>query len=148
MIDNCEHVAASVAELVGALLSGCPLLAVLLTSRTTLGMAGEEVLRLGPMDLDLDATALFMDRARAVRPEVSLDEWVGRIREICAALDGMPLAIELAASRMRTLSVPEVAQRLTQRRLPLRAPASTEPRHATLAAVMDWSIELLGELTA
>jgi predicted ATPase/DNA-binding SARP family transcriptional activator len=144
VLDNCEHLVADVAELAEALLTGCPRLRVLATSREPLGVPGEV---LHPVDAlaEPDAVRLFADRAAAVRPGFALDAATRPVvTEICRRLDGQPLPIELAAARLRTLSPQEIAARLDDRfRLLTTGVRTALPRHQTLRAVVDWSWDLL-----
>ena len=157
VIDNCEHLVAAVAGLVDRLLGECPAVRVLATSREPLGMTGEaqwpvEPLALPPSDVDAEAAAgyaavrLFADRAAAVRPGFAVDRsTVDAVVRICRALDGIPLAIELAAARLSAMAPEQVAGRLDDRfRLLTRGSRTALPRHQTLRAVVDWSWELLG----
>ncbi|MEU6780458.1 BTAD domain-containing putative transcriptional regulator [Nonomuraea angiospora] len=142
VLDNCEHVVHDAAELAERLLSACPDLRVLATSREPLAITAEHVWPVHPL-APADAVRLFTDRAAAARPGFTPDESVERI---CAALDGLPLAIELAAARMRTHGAHELAVRLTdQDRFSLlsRGSRTAGPRHQTLRAVVAWSWELL-----
>ncbi|MEU6149294.1 BTAD domain-containing putative transcriptional regulator [Actinosynnema sp. NPDC047251] len=148
VLDNCEHVVADAAALVGRLLSACPGLRVLATSREALGITGESVRPVPPLPVDDAGSAgvrLFADRAAAVNPSFVLDPVTGPlVVEICRALEGMPLAIELAAARVRSLPVAEVAARLGDRfRLLSRGSRAAAARHRTLHAVVEWSWELL-----
>ncbi|WP_264372862.1 AfsR/SARP family transcriptional regulator [Nonomuraea phyllanthi] len=156
VLDNCEHLVAATAELADTLLAACPGLRVLVTGREALGITGESILpvaplRLPPPDaadpLDYPAVRLFADRAAAVRPGFAVDAGnAAQVAGICRALDGLPLAIELAAARLRTLSVPDVAARLDDRfRLLARGSRTALPRHQTLHAVVAWSWDLLDE---
>lgn len=141
VLDNCEQVVAAVATLVRTLLSACPALTVLATSREPLGLTGETLLPLAP--LAEDAVRLFADRAAAVRPGFVVTDTVA---EICAAVDGLPLAIELAASRLRQFTVDELASRLASDgpfRLLSRGDRTAAARHQTLRAVVAWSWDLL-----
>jgi predicted ATPase/DNA-binding SARP family transcriptional activator len=144
VLDNCEHLVADVAKLAEALLTGCPRLRVLATSREPLGVPGEV---LHPVDAlaEADAVRLFADRAAAVRPGFALDAATRPVvTEICRRLDGQPLPIELAAARLRTLSPQEIAARLDDRfRLLTTGVRTALPRHQTLRAVVDWSWDLL-----
>ncbi|MET7328532.1 BTAD domain-containing putative transcriptional regulator [Nonomuraea sp. NPDC005650] len=142
VLDNCEHVVHDAAELAERLLSACPDLRVLATSREPLAITAEHLWPVHPLTPD-DAVRLFTDRATAARPGFTPDESVERI---CAALDGLPLAIELAAARMRTHGAHELAVRLAdQDRFSLlsRGSRTADPRHQTLRAVVAWSWELL-----
>ncbi|MBT2509604.1 tetratricopeptide repeat protein [Streptomyces sp. ISL-98] len=142
LLDNCEHLVEAAARLAGQLLAGCPGVRVLATSREALGITGEVLLPLDPLAVR-SAAALFADRAAAVRPGFLPDV---RVERICAALDGLPLAIELAAARLRTLTVDEIADRLDDRfRLLSRGDRTKAPRHRTLRAVVEWSWELLDD---
>jgi len=150
VLDNCEHVVADAAVLAGVLLAACPGLRVLATSREALGVTGEVVRPVPPLgvaDVGSPAVRLFADRAVAVDPSFVLDGVSGPVVvEICRALDGMPLAIELAAARVRSLPVVEVAARLGDRfRLLSRGSRAAAPRHRTLHAVVEWSWDLLEE---
>ena len=146
VLDNCEHLVADVAALAETLLTTCPRLRVLATSREPLGVPGEV---LHPVDAlaEPDAVQLFTDRAAAVRPGFALDATTRpAVTEICRRLDGQPLPIELAAARLRTLSPQEIAARLDDRfRLLTTGVRTALPRHQTLRAVVDWSWELLTE---
>ena len=141
VLDNCEHVVGSAAELVHALVSLSGDLRVLTTSRAPLGLSSESVYRLPELDPPT-TVALFEQRARAARPGVELPSAV--VRELCARLDGLPLAVELAAARVRVMSVDEIAERLGDRFSLLRGNNRDAPgRHRTLHAVIDWSWHLL-----
>src|SRR5262249_22316558 len=157
VLDNCEHLLDACAGLAGALLRSSPGLRVLATSREVLGLPGEVTCQVRPLAVppehaDTDAEAatapavrLFLDRASAARggalTEVGLVAAAGRI---CRKLDGLPLAIELAAARLGTLSAAEIEANLSDRFrfLAYRRPAA-DPRHQALQAAMDWSYELL-----
>jgi predicted ATPase/DNA-binding SARP family transcriptional activator len=141
VLDNCEHLVDACAELVAAVLPASPHVRVLATSRLPLGVPGELDYALDPL-AEGDAVRLFVDRATAVRRDLQPDATVGAI---CRALDGLPLAIELAAARAKALSAPEIADRLDDRLRFLRAwQRVADPRHRTLETTMDWSYELLG----
>ncbi|MEU7479121.1 BTAD domain-containing putative transcriptional regulator [Lentzea sp. NPDC042327] len=140
VLDNCEHVVEQAARLVQHLLSTCPRLRVLATSREALGITGETLCPVPPLDPE-QSVALFVQRARAVRPSFTRDEHTDRI---CRELDGLPLAIELAAARVRTLSTEDIARRLGDRfRLLSKGNRAAAPRHQTLSAVVGWSWDLL-----
>ncbi|MFI9594304.1 ATP-binding protein [Nonomuraea sp. NPDC052265] len=142
VLDNCEHVVGEAAALAERLLSACPALRVLATSREPLAITPEHLWPVRPL-APSDARTLFTDRAKAVRPGFTPGEPVERI---CAALDGLPLAIELAAARMRTHEAGELAERLAgQGRFSLRGSRTADARHQTLRAVVAWSWELLTE---
>jgi predicted ATPase/DNA-binding SARP family transcriptional activator len=141
VLDNCEHVVGGAAELVGALVSLSRDLRVLTTSRAPLGLSSESVYLLPELDLRTMAE-LFGQRARAARPDADLP--AEAVRELCGRLDGLPLAAELAAARVRVMSVAEIARRLDDRFAVLRGGARDAPqRHRTLHAVIDWSWNLL-----
>ncbi len=143
ILDNCEHVLDGVAELVGALVSMTRDLRVLVTSRAPLGLSSESVYPLPELDLDT-SIELFVQRARAARPDADLP--ADTVAALCRHLDGLPLAVELAAARVRVLSVAEIARRLTDRFALLRGgPRDAPQRHRTLQAVVDWSWHLLDE---
>ncbi|WP_026909764.1 ATP-binding protein [Patulibacter minatonensis] len=143
VLDNCEHVIDAVAALVAFLVSATADLRVLTTTRAPLAIAAERVHLLGALGPD-DARRLFRERATAARPGVRLpDDAVGAVVD---RLDGLPLAIELAAARVRAMSVEDVGRRLADRFALLRGGDRTAPdRHRTLEAVIDWSWDLLDE---
>jgi predicted ATPase/DNA-binding SARP family transcriptional activator len=141
VLDNCEHVLRGAAELVHALVSMTQDLRVLTTSRAPLGLSSESVYLLPELSLPT-TVELFMQRARAARPRADLPADV--VEEVCRHLDGLPLAVELAAARVRVMSVFEIARRLEDRFALLRGGARDAPeRHQTLQAVVDWSWNLL-----
>jgi predicted ATPase/DNA-binding SARP family transcriptional activator len=144
VLDNCEHVVAGAAAVADYLLARCPDLRILATSRESLAVAGESLWPLPPLAAAA-ASDLFVARARAIAPGFQLDEPTKQtVAEICARLDGLPLAIELAAARMRAFAPGDVLARLGDRFRLLTAGARTAlPRHATLRAVVDWSYDLL-----
>ncbi|MEV0356702.1 BTAD domain-containing putative transcriptional regulator [Nocardia sp. NPDC050697] len=145
VLDNCEHLIDAVATLVAEFIAQVPRLRVLTTSRAPLMITAEAVYPLPPLRIDpagSPATELFAARARAVRPSVRIDPAV--VARLCHTLDGLPLAIELAAARVRTMSVEEIAERLRDRFALLRTGDRSSPaRHRTLHAVIDWSWNLL-----
>src|SRR5262245_13759122 len=156
VMDNCEHLIAAAAALADRLLGECPRLRILATSREPLGITGEAVWPVEPLALPPDgagiteamsyaAVRLLADRAAAARPGFAMTaETVADVVRICQALDGMPLAIELAAARLRTMTPAQLAGRLDDRfRLLASGARVALPRHQTLRAVVDWSWELL-----
>jgi predicted ATPase/DNA-binding SARP family transcriptional activator len=158
ILDNCEHLIGACADLAAALLGGCPNLRLLTTSREALGVAGERIYLVPPFavpDMDhlpplerlgaYEAVQLFLERARARRPGSTLTETnAASVVEICARLDGLPLAIELAAARVGTLPIESIAARLDHRFLILTGgPRTVLPRQQTLRATLDWSYHLL-----
>jgi predicted ATPase/class 3 adenylate cyclase len=167
VLDNCEQVVAACAHLAETLLQKCPGLKILCTSREALGVAGEIVWTVPPLSLpeegpdenplpvyegqgvsgQSEAVQLFVDRAASMLPEFTLtNENVASIADICRRLDGIALAIELAAARVRTLSAQQIAQRLDDRfHLLVGGSRTAEPRQQTLAATLDWSYALLSE---
>ncbi|MGH3602157.1 MAG: ATP-binding protein [Pseudonocardiaceae bacterium] len=160
VLDNCEHVLAVCAQLAEALLRACPSLTVLATSRAPLGVPGETAWRVPSMSLPADvqrepvealrgsdAVRLFLDRATQVRPDFRITMAnASAIAHICQELDGIPLAIELAAARVRTLASQQIAHRLGDRFHLLTGGSRTAmPRHQTLQASIDWSHELLSK---
>jgi predicted ATPase/class 3 adenylate cyclase len=146
VLDNCEHVIGTCAELVASLLRTCPGIAVLATSREPLNVAGEQTVRIGPLE-PADAVELFAERATLVRPDLDIrPPDMVTIAAICDRLDGIPLAIELAAARMRGMTPAEILQRLQDRfRLLTSRSRTTSERHQTLRAAVAWSYELLEE---
>ena len=155
VVDNCEHLLGAVRDTVGTVLSACPRVAVLTTSREPLGLAAEHAFRLAPLPLPdaadegdlahVASVAVFLDRAARVRPghRVTPAE-LGTVADIVRQLDGMPLAIELAARRLSTFSLADLQARL-HRALDLLGDgrASTDTRHRTLRATVEWSYQLL-----
>ncbi|HEX6255833.1 MAG TPA: BTAD domain-containing putative transcriptional regulator [Euzebyales bacterium] len=144
VLDNCEHLIDACAEYVEALLvSAGDALRVVATSREALGVHGEVQMPVAPLPPD-DAVMLFADRAAAVRPGFDATAAEPAVRHICERLDGMPLAIELAAGQVAMLSPDEIAARLDDRfRLLTGGPRTAEARHRTLRAAVAWSHELL-----
>ena len=145
LLDNCEHLLDASASLVNALLGACPGVKVLATSREPIGVDGEVTFRVPSLSLDDEAVELFANRARLVRPTFELtDTNRAAVTEICSRLDGMPLAIELAAARVRALSPDEILDGLRDRFRLLTGGARTAvPRQQTLRASVDWSHEQL-----
>ena len=156
VLDNCEHLVDAAAAIADHLLGRCPRLRILTTSREPLGVTGEALRPVEPLDVPAQGTIaaiaatfpavrLFVDRAAAAYPDFLLDdETVGDVLAICRALDGMPLAIELAAARLRTMTLNQIACRLDDRFGLLTAGSRTAlPRHQTLRRVVDWSWDLL-----
>ncbi|MGC2566112.1 MAG: adenylate/guanylate cyclase domain-containing protein, partial [Mycobacterium sp.] len=147
VLDNCEHLLDASAELVVALLGAAPGLTLLATSREPIGVAGEVSWRVPSLSLAHEAIELFVDRARRARPDFAVDDDnAPAVGEICRRLDGMPLAIELAAARVRALSVAEILEGLHDRFRLLPGGARTAVRRQqTLRASVDWSHALLTE---
>ncbi|MGO9343398.1 MAG: ATP-binding protein, partial [Acidimicrobiales bacterium] len=154
VLDNCEHLVDSVATLCDAFLSSCPGVHVLATSREPLAVYGETVYRLPPLSLppeddsnprDFDAIRLFEQRARSNQPTFVLDDAnLGIVVSLCAKLDGIPLALELAAARLRSASLRQVYDHLDDRfRLLTGGSRSALPRQQTLLATVEWSYGLL-----
>lgn len=162
VMDNCEHVLAGCASVVSLLLQSCPGVRVIATSREALGVDGEWVYRVGVLSVpeawsesaDVDeisrceSVRLFVDRARAVKQGFVLDRSNARhVVEICRQLDGVPLAIELAAARIKLLGPEQIAERLADRFKLLRS-RSGAPRQQTLLAAIEWSFEQLDDSEA
>lgn len=148
ILDNCEHVVEPCARFAEALLEGAPGLSILATSREPLRLASEVLWRLAPLDeIPSDAVRLLLDRAGRVRPgRVWTDADLETMAQICRRLDGLPLAIEMAAARLRVLEPQDVLDRLDDRfRLLTDGGRTAIPRHRTLRATLDWSYELLDE---
>src|SRR5580658_1828168 len=160
VLDNCEHLAGATASLTENLLAACPALTVLATSREALGVEGELNWQVPPLSLPRagpgsgltasalaasDAVKLFEQRAQLVRPSFKVtDENAAQVASICQRLDGLPLAIELAAARMRILSSAQLAERLDDIfALLVGGARSAPPRHQALRATLDWSHDLL-----
>jgi len=141
ILDNCEHLVEAVADLVSVLVQRTPSLKVRTTTRAPLGIAAERVYQLPQLGLD-DAVELFRERATAARSGVRLDPT--EVRSLVARLDGLPLAVELAAAKVRIMSVAEIERRIEDRFTLLRGGSRDAPeRHQTLLAVIDWSWNLL-----
>jgi predicted ATPase/DNA-binding CsgD family transcriptional regulator len=159
ILDNCEHLVEACASLADALLRSCPGVRILTTSREPLGVAGEVSWHVPPLALPdvgheqtpeellrYEAVRLFVERAWAVAPGFGLTRENGAaVADVCARLDGMPLAIELASSRVRMLSTGQILARLDDSFRLLRGNRTAVPRHRTLEATIDWSHELLSE---
>lgn len=160
ILDNCEHVLSIAAQSVHALLLSCPKLKVLATSRMPLGLAEEQIIVVDPFEtgeaddaadparlLEFPAIALFVERARQRSPDFTFGAGnAPAVRSICAHLDGIPLAIEQAASHVRRLSPEQIEARLSDRFRLLRLPADVaEARHVTMRATIEWSVDLLSE---
>ncbi|MEW2525408.1 BTAD domain-containing putative transcriptional regulator [Streptomyces sp. NPDC047071] len=145
LLDNCEHVIGAAAELAETLLTRCPDLTIVATSREPLGVPGESVRPVEPLPPD-PAHRLFTERAAAARPGFDATADAAAVDEICRRLDGLPLAIELAAARLRLLTPRQIADRLDDRfRLLTSGSRTALPRQQTLRAVVDWSWDLLDE---
>ncbi|GAB2686416.1 BTAD domain-containing putative transcriptional regulator [Nocardia thraciensis] len=144
VLDNCEHVLDESTYLAADLLRRCPRLRIVATSREPLGLAAEHIRPVPPLPAEA-AARLFIDRARAVRPDFLVDgEAAPTIARMCARLDGLPLAIELAAARLRSIPLRELASALGDGfALLARPPRAAEARHRTLRDVVAWSWELL-----
>jgi predicted ATPase len=142
VLDNCEHVLAAARAIVEALRAAAPEIRILVTSREALGLRGERILPMSALPVR-DATRLFAERALAVRPDLDIDANRETIARLCARLDGIPLAIELAAARCRSMSPTEIDRRLDDRFRLLRGGRSGTERHRTLQAAVAWSYSLL-----
>jgi non-specific serine/threonine protein kinase len=163
VLDNCEHLVAACARLADSVLRSCPQVKILATSREALQIMGEQPWRVPPMEhpaldqlpseekelapmlLEYDACQLFVERARVQRPDFVLTRPDARaLAHLCKHLDGIPLALELAAARMRVLSLEEINGRLGQRfRLLVGGSRTAQPRQQTLRSLIDWSYDLL-----
>jgi predicted ATPase len=143
VLDNCEHLLTETCRIAEVMLRAAPDLSVLATSREPLGLAGEHVMAVRSLDSE-SAVRLFVDRARSADSAFELSEGdATRVEQLCRRLDGMPLAIELAAARVRMFSPQELAERLDQRFRLLTGGRASVERHQTLRAAIDWSYELL-----
>ncbi len=152
VVDNCEHVLDQAAKVIGEVLAKAERVVVLASSREGLGLAGEWIWQIPSLEVTADgyepeAVLLFMERANAVAPDLELNhETRPHIERICRLLDGVPLAIELAASRARVLDLEQIADRLGDRfRLLTGGSRAALPRQQTLEAAVDWSYQLLGQ---
>jgi predicted ATPase/class 3 adenylate cyclase len=161
VLDNCEHLLAACAELVGPLLATAPDLKILATSREALELDGERTWPVQPLAVPgesvrgydelmrIDSVALLFDRVRAIRPDLEIrDDDLTAVRRISRCLDGLPLAIELAAGRLRSISLNDLATHLDEHVLDLtrrRWSTGRTPRHRSLQVALDWSYDLLSE---
>ena len=158
VLDNCEHLIEACARLADELLHACPHLKIIASSREALGLAGETAYRVPSLTIpDAAATtpslcpqrsgALFVERAQAVQPRFALTATnAPAVAAICTRLDGIPLALELAAARVKVLSAEQIAARLDDRfRLLVGGSRTALPRQQTLRALIDWSYDLLPE---
>ncbi len=160
ILDNCEHVVETAAQITSSIIKGAPQVRVLTTSREGLGIAGEVVHRVSPLAVpkssagmtaetakQFGAVALFVDRATAANTRFALtDADAPIVVDICRSLDGIPFAIELAAARVKAMSVANLAERLTERfRILTGGDRTALPRHQTMRALIDWSYNLLNE---
>ena len=143
VFDNCEHLIHACAVAAESILRGCPNTSILATSREPLGIPGEQTWLVPPL-AEPDAVQLFLERARSVDPAFRLDDQRA-VAQICNRLDGIPLAIELAAARVKVLSVEQIANRLDQAFRLLSSGSRTLPRHRTIRETIDWSYRLLAE---
>jgi predicted ATPase/DNA-binding SARP family transcriptional activator len=160
VLDNCEHLISACAQLAFDLLSHCTKLKILATSREALGITGETTFSVPTLSFpilsnmsqlqdlkEFESIQLFVERATAIQPDLALTQVNAfAVTQICHRLDGLPLAIELAAARVKMLSLDEIAKRLDDRfRLLVQGSRTVLPRHQTLRATIDWSYELLSE---
>jgi len=159
LLDNCEHLVEPIADLAERILSAAPLVSIVATSREPLAVMGEHVRPVAPLPVDdlettpfadlaeIPAVALFLERAQAADPGFELTEHnASAVVEICRRLDGIPLALELAASRAKAIDVHEIASRLDERfRLLKGIRRGADPRHRTLQDAIGWSYELLDD---
>ena len=157
VLDNCEHMVEPVAQLVNAIVASCPGVVILVTSREGLFVQGEQIFRLQPLPvpedphavnaataLEYGAVGMFVERAEAISNFVLDNANAPIVAAICARLDGIPLALEMAASRLKVLSPAQLAERLVERfRLLGASGRGTTPRHRTLQAMIDWSYDFL-----
>lgn len=158
IIDNCEHLLLNCAQIAEALLSNCPKLKILSTSREPFNINGENIYRIPPLSMpenlknesfdslaEYESVKLFLDRAQSVKPDFTLtEENIHTVAELCKKLDGIPLAIELASKRVNVLKVEDILKRLDDRFKLLSSGSSTAmPRQKTLKALIDWSYDLL-----
>ncbi|HEY4383612.1 MAG TPA: LuxR C-terminal-related transcriptional regulator [Ktedonobacteraceae bacterium] len=160
LLDNCEHLLEACAELAGSLLATCAHVTLFTTSREQLGITGEVLWRLSPLSspifssttcfepeqlLSYESVQLWLDRASAVNPQFAITPQNSlAVAQICASLDGLPLALELAAARLTMFSVEQLAARLSERFQVLKQGSRIAPtRHQTLQATLDWSYALL-----
>src|SRR3989454_2965548 len=148
MLDNCEHVLDEAASLVEALIAACPGVTIMATSREALGVTGESAWPVPSLGLGADSTAatLFIERARDVVPAFDPSDDLEVVAEICRRLDGIPLAIELAAARVRSMSPSQIRDRLDERFRLLTGSRRSMERHQTLRHAVQWSYDLLNDI--
>lgn len=147
VVDNCEHVLAAAAEAVERIVNGCPKVVVLVTSREPLMIRGERMVPV-PSLSPQEAERLFLERARDEAPDLVIDDEQARaVAELCQRLDGLPLALELAASRVRAFSPVELVTNLEERfRMLVGGRRSRMERHQTMRGTLDWSYDLCGDI--
>jgi predicted ATPase/DNA-binding CsgD family transcriptional regulator len=144
VLDNCEHLLAACAELADVLLKGCPRVQVLATSREALGITGERTWLVPSLRLESEAERLFVERACAINRDLSVDDAsLASVGRLCRQLDGIPLAIELAAAWTNALSPAEIGARLAATPDLLAGPRTAPARQRTVSATLDWSLSLL-----
>ncbi len=143
LIDNCEHLAEACADLLNRLLRRAAGVRVLATSRQALSVAGEAIWPVPPLDVETEAVALFQDRSQLARPDRPDIDDGDAVAEICRHLDGLPLAIELAAAQVQALDPADIAARLGDRFRLLQRRSSESDRHRSLRATIAWSHDLL-----
>ena len=149
VMDNCEHVNEAAAKLSDAILRTCQQIKIIATSREALSISGEQIFPLSPLGIEgasAPAIALFDERARSVSPGFDLGRHLDDVSRICRELDGIPLAIELAAARIRSLSPKQISDRLSERfRLLTGGSKAVRERHQTLRQAVQWSYDLLSD---
>jgi predicted ATPase len=145
VFDNCEHLLDAAADLIAAVLAGSGTVKVLATSREGLRLNDEQLWAVPSLEIKSSATTLFAERASAVAPAVSIDRDAESVAEICRRVDGIPLAIELAASRLLSMSVTEVRDHLDDRFRLLVGSRRGLERHQTLRQAVQWSYDLLDD---
>ena len=145
VLDNCEHLVDAAAAFVAQVRASCPQIGLVATSREVLGVGGERIWRLEPLEAGSGAVELLLDRAAAADPLLDTDAWDrAELAELCQRLDGMPLCIEMAAARLRSMSPADMIERLDDRfRLLRHRRRDVDARHQTLMATIDWSYDLL-----
>src|SRR5207245_1690119 len=155
LLDNCEHLIDACAALADAVLSTCPDLRILATSREPLGISGEQTYPVRPLsvpdpeqpstDSSYESVSLFLDRAHAVLPNFVLDDNRHAVAQLCIRLDGVPLAIELAALRLRALSPEQILEQFERRYLRSTGRRNAPQRQQSLHALVEWSYQLCSE---
>jgi predicted ATPase/DNA-binding CsgD family transcriptional regulator len=144
VLDNCEHVIDAISELVERILIECPRATILATSRQRLGVTGERLVHLAPLHAGAETERLFLDRARAADPDFHAEPSI--VADLCARLDGTPLAIELAAARVASLGTDGLLTGLDDQLQLLTGGRGGHPRHHSLRAVIGWSYDLLDDV--
>ena len=142
LFDNCEHLVSAIHEVISRILVECPEVRVVATSRVALHLPEEQLIEIGPLD-PVEASKLFVERARALDPDFDSTRDSATITQLCRALDGIPLAVELAAGRIRSFTPADMVERMDDQARFLRTRTSVGTVHASMGETIDWSFELM-----